>query len=317
MLNDIFFLIAGFGLLIKGADWLVGGSSSLAKRYRVSELAIGLTLVAFGTSAPELIVNVIASIKKHDDVVMGNIIGSNIFNLMLILGVSGIISPILVQTKTVWKEIPFSFIVVVLLFFLANDKIFNSASPNRLSRIDGIILLVVFGFFMVYIYRNLKSDMAESTDIREFNLAKCIFLISIGALSLVFGGKIVVNRAVSIAHEVHMSEKFIALTIVSAGTSLPELAASSVAAFKKKSDLAIGNVIGSNIFNILLILGSSALVSPIQYNIAFNTDMGILAFTTVLLFIAMFTGVKKKLDRWEAFILLVFFCLFVYYLLNQ
>lgn len=307
MINEVLLLLAGFALLIKGADWLVDGASSVAKRHQISELTIGLTLVAFGTSSPELIINTVGSVYGLSDVVTGNVIGSNIFNLMLILGLSGIITPIMVQTKTVWKEIPFSLFAVLILFFLLNDKLFHISEKSMLSRLDGGILILFFILFLVYIYRNLRSDRAESIEVREFILSKSLFLIGIGLIALIAGGRIVVRNAVDIAHAFHLSEKFIGLTIISAGTSLPELATSVVAAFKKKSDMAIGNVIGSNIFNIFLVLGTSAVIRPISFNVSFNVDLAILSFTTIILFIAMFTGVRKKLDRWEAIILFLFF----------
>ncbi|MBN2350809.1 MAG: calcium/sodium antiporter [Bacteroidales bacterium] len=308
MIINILLLITGFALVIKGADFLVDGASSLAKRFKVSELAIGLTVVAFGTSAPELVVNVIASYQHHDEVVFGNIIGSNIFNLLMILGISGIIYPIVVQVKTVWKEIPFSLAAALILLVLVNDSIFFSNKSNLLQRTDGIILLVFFLAFLVYVFYNMKEEPLQNlNDIKVMSGLRTTIYILLGLAGLIFGGRMVVTYAVKIATLLSVSEKLIGLTIVSVGTSLPELATSAVAAYKKRSDLAMGNIIGSNIFNIFLILGVSALISPVKFNTVLNTDIYVLILSTLFLFLAMFTGVRKKLDRWEAALMLLFF----------
>lgn len=314
MLLNILFLVLGFFVLVLGADWLVNGASSLAKRFNISELVIGLTIVAFGTSAPELVVNLIASSQKLDDVVLGNVIGSNIFNLLLILGVSGVILPIVVQTKTVWREIPFSLFIGILVLALA--LLFAPAGQMAVSRFEGVGLLVFFGVFMVYIFQNLKSEgLPDDQMIQEKPLAKTMLFIVVGLAGLIIGGRLVVNNAVEIARFFDLSEKLIGLTIVSIGTSLPELATSVAAALRKKADLAIGNVIGSNIFNMTLILGLSALVDPIDYSLSFNTDLFIFIGATLFLFVAMFTGQKQKLDRWEAGVLLVIFVAYMAFLI--
>lgn len=286
----ILLLVLGFVILIKGADWLVKGSVSLAKHYKVSELAIGLTIVAFGTSAPELVVNIISSIKGLNDVTMGNIVGSNLFNLMLILGFAGIIYPLIVQVKTIWNEIPFSLLAAIVLLVLANYT-FNEGGIPSLNRLDGVILLVFFIIFMIYIFVNLRSK-EESVDAGYKILKPSIsfVLILIGLVSLILGSRLVVDNAVKIAQLFGASEKLIGITIISAGTSLPELVTSVVAAFRKKSDIAIGNIIGSNIFNIFFILGISSLITPIKYNSSFNFDILLLIITTTLLFAFMFSG---------------------------
>ena len=315
MIIDILLLVTGFALVIKGADLLVDGASSLAKRLKVSELAIGLTVVAFGTSAPELVVNIIASFQHHDEVVFGNIIGSNIFNLLMILGISGIIYPITVQVKTVWKEIPFSMFAAVLLLILVNDS-FLFDSSDALRRTDGIILLVFFLVFLIYVFLDMRGEHTENQgEIKVFPPARTVLYVILGFTGLIFGGRLVVTHAVSIAKQLSVSEKLIGLTIVSVGTSLPELATSAVAAYKRRSDLAMGNIIGSNIFNICLILGISALVSPVKFNPLLNTDIFVLLVATLFLFVAMFTGKRKKLDRWEAALLLVFFAGYMVFLI--
>lgn len=309
-------LIVGFAVLIKGADWLVDGASALAKKYNISNLAIGLTVVAFGTSAPELVVNVIAAAQNHKDIVFGNIIGSNNFNLFVILAISGIISPLVVQSSTVWKEIPLSFFAALLLFFLAND--FLLSGHHGLSRWDGVVLLSMFAAFLFYVYKQLRHDPSPQTTPKfNYNSLKIWVFIILGFSMLVLGGRLVVTNAVEIASLMGVSETIIGLTVVAVGTSLPELATSVVAATKKNNDIAIGNIIGSNIFNIFLILGISSLVRPLEYNIAFNRDLYLLAFGTIFLFMAMFLGKKKKLDRWEAIILLTTYIGYTIYLVTN
>jgi cation:H+ antiporter len=310
MIIQILLLILGLGMLIKGADWLVEGASSLAKKFNVSDLAIGLTVVAFGTSAPELVVNSFASFHDHHDIVLGNVIGSNNFNLFVILGIAGIITPLVVQSGTVWKEIPFSFFALFLLFFLAND--FFSEGSRTITRIDGVILLVMFVTFLYYVFNQLKRDPVK-TDIgqKQFTAGKIWFFILAGLAGLVIGGRLAVDNAVKMAITFGMSEKIIGLTIISAGTSLPELATSVVAAIKKNNDIAVGNIIGSNIFNIFLILGVSSLIHPIDFNNQFNTDIYLMSAGTILLFVAMFTGKKKKLDRWEAVVLFLIYTVYI------
>jgi len=304
MLANSLLLILGLAVLIKGADWMVSGASALAKKYHVSDLVIGLTIVAFGTSAPELVVNVIASSQNFNDIVLGNVLGSNMANLFLILGITGIIYPLVVQSSTTWKEIPISLMAVVLLFLLANN-FFMYENPV-ISRLDGLFLLLMFGLFLFYVYRLSKSDTAsKEVVVSEMSLFKMIAFIVIGLAGLVLGGRLVVNNAVEIATILGLSEKIIGFTIVAIGTSLPELATSVVAAIRKNTNIAVGNIIGSNIFNIFLVISTSAVVSPVIFNPVFNTDIYLLAGGTVFLFIAMFTGGKKKLDRWEAVILLL------------
>lgn len=300
-------IILGFVLLIKGADWMVNGASALAKKYNVSDLVVGLTVVAFGTSAPELVVNTIASIDGHSDIVFGNVIGSNSFNLFVILGIVGLISPIVVQSSTIWKEIPISIIAIVVMYLLANNVIYGS-DLKLISRVDGIILGICFVAFIWYIFNQMKNNKDEiDLTVVVFSTTKIILLITAGLVGLVLGGKIVVDNAIEVAASLGVSQKVIGLTIVAAGTSLPELVTSLVAAIKKKSDIAIGNVVGSNIFNVFLILAVSAGVRPIVYNPAFNAEIYLLLGGSIFLMAAMFTGTKKKLDRWEAGLLLVVF----------
>ncbi len=308
-------IILGFTSLIFGANWLVDGASSLAKKKNVSDLVIGLTIVAFGTSAPELVVNAVASFNGFSDIVFGNIIGSNNFNLFIILGIAGLIYPITVQSSTAWKEIPISLIVAVLFFVLANDFFINQKA--EVSRIDGVILLVVFICFIYYIFTQLKQEKSEVIAYEVKSSYKIWALILIGMAGLIIGGKLVVDNSIKIATELRVSQKIIGLTIIAAGTSLPELVTSIVAALKKNSDIAIGNVIGSNIFNVLLILSISSILSPIKYSTNFNQDLLILIGGTVFLIISMFTGKRKKIDRWESLILISFYLIYTAYLVSK
>lgn len=316
MITQILLLALGLVLLITGANGLVDGASALAKKFNVSDLAIGLTIVAFGTSAPELVVNVFASYQEHQDIVFGNVIGSNNFNLFIILGITGLITPIVVQSSTIWKEIPISFLGIVLVYLLTHH--FLGGDSNTLTRVDGFLLLLLFGLFLYYVYKQLKSDPVEiEVKVNNYSNLKIWCYVIFGLAGLVIGGRLLVTTAVDLATTFGMSEKLIGLTIVAAGTSLPELATSVVAALKKNSDIAVGNIIGSNIFNLFFILATSAVIKPIAYDTVFDLDMYILAGGTLLVFIAMFTGKKKKLDRWEAAILLVGYLGYMAYIIQK
>lgn len=312
-------LTTGLVVLIFGANFLVEGASALAKKFNVSDLAIGLTIVAFGTSAPELVVNTIAAFNGFDDIVFGNVIGSNNFNLFIILGITGLITPLAVQSSTAWKEIPISLLAVIVLFLLVNEIIIFPDVPAELLRWEGSILLVFFTGFLFYVYKQLKSDNAleEELTVKKPSNIKMGFLIAGGLGGLILGGQLVVNNAIEIAENLGISEKIIGLTVVAAGTSLPELATSVVAAFKKNADIAVGNIVGSNIFNIFLILGAAAVIDPVSFTTSFNTDLYILAGGTIFLLLAMLTGKKHKLDRWEAAILLISYLAYTIYLVNQ
>lgn len=310
-------LVAGFVVLIKGADLLVGGASSIAKSYGVSNLAIGLTVVACGTSAPELLVSLLSAISGRSDASFGNVVGSNNFNLLMILGLSGVIAPLVVQRNTVRYEIPLSLFAAIILFFMVNDSLLGGEDEvNHLSRTDSLILLGLFGIFLYYIYRTMRdgADMEEGEAISMYSKPKAVAYIVVGLVMLIGGGKLVVDNAVTIAEAYGLSERLIGLTILAVGTSLPELATSLVAAYKKNTDIAIGNVVGSNIFNILLILGLTGTLQPIPYNTALNFDMQVLMGGTVLLIIFMFTLHTRKLDRWEAFLMLCAYIVYTVYL---
>ena len=322
MLYPILLLLVGFAILIKGADFLVNGASSAAKKNGISNLAIGLTVVAFGTSMPELIVSLLSALDGKNDASFGNVIGSNNFNLLFILGIAGIIYPLVVQRNTVKYEVPLSLLAALVLFVLVNDSMLwgDTSTPSPyggiLSRIDGIILLVFFIGFLVYIYRTMRltADLGEGEPIKLYSTPMAVGMIIVGLAMLIGGGELVVDNALEIAHHFGLSEKLIGLTILAAGTSLPELATSCVAAYRKNTDIAIGNVVGSNIFNIFFILGITAFVNPIAYNPAMNFDLQVLMGSTVLLMVFMFTLNTRKLDRWEAIIMLSAYFAYTIYL---
>jgi cation:H+ antiporter len=315
MILSSILIIIGFASLIFGANWLVDGASSLAKKNNISDLVIGLTIVAFGTSAPELVVNFVASFNGLSDIVLGNIIGSNNFNLFIILGVAGLIYPITVQSSTAWKEIPISLLATILLFVFANDFFIHENS--EVSRLDGILLFICFLFFLYYVFSQLKQEKVDVVAYKQKSNYKIWGFIIVGIAGLIIGGKLVVDNSIEIATELGVSQKIIGLTIIAAGTSLPELVTSLVAALKKNSDIAIGNVVGSNIFNVLLVLSVSSFINPIEFNLNFNQDLFLLMGGTVFLIIAMFSGKRKKLDRWEAFVLVAFYLIYTIYLVSK
>ena len=315
MVLDITFLLLGFVLLIIGANWLIDGSSSLARKFKISDLAIGLTVVALGTSTPELVVNIFAAVEGHHDIVFGNILGSNNFNLFVILGIAGLITPLVVKSSTVWKEIPISFAAILIMFLMANGFFLSVAKV--VSRIEGLILLSLLIFFLFYVFRQVKTDVEIHRDFKEISIPRIIALIAFGLGGLIAGGRLVVVNAVDLATDMGVSEKIIGLTIVAAGTSLPELVTSVIAGLKKNNDIAIGNIIGSNIFNIFLILGLSSVIRPQEFNTAFNSDILMVAFGTLFLFVAMFAGKRHRLDRWEAGILLLIYIGYTLFLIKK
>jgi cation:H+ antiporter len=313
MFLEIFLLILGFVLLIKGADFFVDGASALAVRLAISQIVIGLTIVAFGTSAPELVINIFAAFSGKSDISFGNIIGSNIVNFLLILGIAGLIKPLHTQKNTVWREIPFALLAVMVLLAMCNDMIFDNNS-NLLSRSDAIVLLLFFVIFLTYSFTISRIEIRDKVDIKELSTYKIAVYLILGISGLIFGGQMVISNAVKLATALGLSDKLIGLTFIAIGTSLPELFTSAVAAYKNKSDIAIGNIIGSNIFNIFFILGTSALISPLPFPTVMNLDLGVLLLASILLFLTMFTGKKRILDRWESIIFLAIYVIYTGYL---
>ncbi len=312
MILNLILLVIGFLLLIKGADFLIDGAVSLAKKFHTSEIAIGLTIVAFGTSAPELIVNIVSTIRNQPEICYGNVVGSNMFNTLVVLGIAGIIMPLPLQKATVRKEIPLVFLGTILVILLSNNF---WTGGEILSRWDGIILIICLIFFILYVLRIPRQ--IHSSEYAAMSVLKTVVFLIGGILGLFLGGELVVKNAVDIALRFHVSKEFIALTIVALGTSLPELVTSLIALRKKSSDIAVGNVIGSNLFNIFLVLGASAIIKPITFNPALNMDLAILAVITMILFLLVIVGKVNHLNKYEASILLLCYVGYIYFLIQR
>ena len=297
MFVHILFIILGFVLLIKGADFLVDGASSIAKRFHIPEIVIGLTIVSIGTSMPELFVSTTSALNNSADMAIGNIIGSNICNLLLILGISAAISPVNFQKDTVRIEIPMCFLCTVVFMLLCNIG-------GALTLVDAIILMVLFVAFIcytIYVAKKGISASEENTEeeapAKKSSIWKDIALVAIGIAALKFGGDFTVDHAAAVATELGVSEKVIGLTVLAIGTSLPELVTSVVAAIKGNDDIAIGNIIGSNLFNMLMIIGVTSLITPLAYNFSYNLELGILLGAMVLLEVFALTKPKNKMTR--------------------
>lgn len=299
MLN-LFLSLLGFIPLIFGSSWLVDGAAAIARRKNISNLIIGLTIVAFGTSSPELIVNVLSAVSGNTGLSFGNAIGSNIINILVILGISAIIFPVVVKSSTIWIEIPLCFLSALVIFIMANDVLLDGKQVSILSRTDGILLIAFFAVFMYYSFFSMKKDNAEhDVVVVEHSPKKSIILVIAGMILLAVGGQVIVHFASLFATDYGISERIVGLTIISFGTSLPELTTSIVAAFKKNADISIGNIIGSNIFNTFLILGISSTISPISIEWGANLDLLINILATLLVFIFVFTRKGRMIDRME------------------
>lgn len=293
-------IFAGFFLLIKSADWLVSGASSIAKRLKVPDLVIGLTIVSFGTSMPELLVNVFASLSGNADIAIGNIVGSNISNTLLILGVTATITPLAVKQNTVMKEIPFSLLAAVVLLIMVNDRLIDHYGESVLSAGDGAVLLCFFLIFLYYTFGIRADDATDTFTEATTKVWIALSKIAISLVGLTIGGEITVRGASDTAALFGLSQALIGLTVVAIGTSLPELVTSVVAAMKGNADISIGNVVGSNIFNILWILGISAVIHPIPFSTAINADLVVVIACTIILFFFTHTGaLHKRLLFWQ------------------
>lgn len=317
MITYILFAL-GFVFLIKGADILVDGATSLAKRLGVSALVIGLTIVSFGTSAPELVVNLLASFSGSTDIAIGNVVGSNIVNILLILGLSACVYPLTVKRSTVWKEIPFALLAVTVLAVLASDTLINGMATSELSRGDGLVLASFFLIFLYYIFGLAKVEPAvvdEAESVALVSKTKAVSMVVVGIGGLVLGGKWIVDGAVALASGFGVSESLIGLTIVAVGTSLPEMATSVVAAYRRNVDIAVGNVIGSNIFNVFWILGLSATIAPLPFASALGIDLLVMLGATLVLFLALFVGKRHVLERWQGVGFVFLYVLYIVYLL--
>lgn len=309
MFLSVVLIIIGFVLLIVGADILVDGSSGIAKKFHIPEIIIGLTIVSIGTSMPELFVSITSALDGYSDMAIGNIIGSNLCNLLLILGLSATIKPVVFKKETRLYEIPMCLLVTIVLMYFCN-------SQGGISRLEAVILLVLFCAFIGYtIYMGRKESKKEIVEIqteeKKNSILKNIVFVLLGIFSLKFGGDLVVDNAVNVARYFNWSEKLISLTILAVGTSLPELVTSVTAAVKGNSDIAIGNIIGSNIFNILLIIGVSAFITPITYNFSYNFDFSVLIASSIILAIFPFIPPKDKMSRFNG---IVYLFIYVAYL---
>lgn len=302
-----------FVLLIKWADFLVDGSSALAKKLSISDLVIWLTIVAFGTSAPELVVNIISSFSWNSWLVMGNILWSNIANILLILWISAIVYPLVITKRTTFLELPFSIFAILLLGFVVNDWYFLGTTIFTVSRIDGLVLLLFFGLFMGYIYyiTKKKPEVSLEAKVESMSMVKMVVYIIVWLIGLAVWGEWIVNGAVKISEAFWISQSVIWLTIVALWTSLPELTTSVVAVMKKKSDIAIWNVVWSNIFNILWVLWISAFISPISPNIHTNRDILFTLLVSVLLFICILFGKKFVLQRYQWWIMVLLYIVYM------
>lgn len=297
-------LLIGFILLIKSADYFVVGASSTAKALNIPTIIIGLTIVAFGTSAPEAAVSISAAMKGQNDIAIANVVGSNIFNILFVLGISAIIAPVKVQKTTIIKEFPFALLASLVLLILSHDIKFQGYNENALTRSDGLMLFALFSIFMYYLLEMALSSK-EEMDVEQGSsrdpIAKSILLSIGGIIGIIIGGNLVVDSATNIAIDLGMSENLVGLTIVSIGTSLPELVTSVVAARKGESDIAMGNIIGSNIFNILFVLGASSIIHTIHVQPIVFVDMIIMLIVTGITYV--FAISKKQVNRFEGIIL--------------
>ncbi|MBO4842769.1 MAG: calcium/sodium antiporter [Bacteroidales bacterium] len=319
MTVEILLLLAGLVLVLVGAEAIVDGASALARRWGISEFIIGLTIVAIGTSAPEMVVSFISAAEKNSDMAVGNIIGSNIFNTALILGLSAIIAPVAITRGNLRRDIPVNIGITALLILLGLKKTIFGIGENGLSRVEGIVFLALFAWYMITSFVHDKDNLVEeeeeeASDAKPKKLAAAILYLVAGILALVYGGRLFVNHAQTIAEMAGLSDKFIAITVLAAGTSLPELATSCIAAAKGKGRLALGNVLGSNTFNILLILGGSAVIHPLNMdNISF-IDYTAVFMCALSLVLFSWTGMRNRIDRLEGVVLVLLQVLYFAYL---
>ena len=317
---DILILIAGLALILLGANYLVDGASAIAKRFGISDFIIGMTIVGIGTSTPEMVVSFLSAAQGNADIAVGNIVGSNLFNVLMILGVTALVTPLPLTSNNIKKDIPFALLAALTLAFAGNDILFDGAASNIVSRTDGLMLLSLFAVFMAY---TIYSSQGAGTELPQAGVSsengaveaqdkpKPIWLSLImvvgGLAGLVYGGDLFVASASAIAKMLGVSDAVIAVTIMAGGTSLPELASCIVAAVKKNTDLALGNVIGSNVSNIFLILGGSAIIHPLGMNNIGQMDLGFLILSSILLFITAFTFKKRSLDRVEGLLFILIY----------
>lgn len=310
-------LIGGLLLILFGANYLVNGSSDIARRFGISEFVIGLTIVGIGTSAPEMVVSFMSAVKGNADMAIGNVVGSNIFNTFMILGFTALISPLAITKENIRRDIPVNIAASVILILLGMSGTIFGIGSNMLGRFDAVILLAFFAWYMATSFKTTQMDESDEAETPVRTTWLSIAYIVAGLAGLIFGGRVFVDSATELAKIFGVSDKFIAITVLAGGTSMPELATCIVAALKGKGQLALGNILGSNVFNILLILGGSALITPLSFTGMSNIDLGVLLIGSVFLLLSAYLFRKNKLDRIEAVILLLIEAAYMWYLIQN
>lgn len=311
----ILLLLAGLGLIVLGADWLVDGASAIARKAGVSEFVIGLTIVGFGTSCPELVVSLTGAIQGNADIAIGNVVGSNIFNILFILGVTSLILPVSMTMANRKRDIPITLAVSLLLVVCGMSRsLLGIGESDMLSRTEGIIFLLIFAAYLFYCFKFDSKEQTGQDCPRKLKTVTAVLLVVAGLAGLIFGGDLFVKMATELARSIGVSDKFIAVTVLAGGTSLPELATSIVAASKHRDQLALGNILGSNVFNILLILGCSSVITPLSFAGMCLVDAAVLILSSALLLLWAFTGKKCRIDRWEGAIMLLVFAAYYFFL---
>lgn len=311
---NLILLLVGLGLVVLGADWLVNGASSIARRAGISEFVIGLTIVGFGTSCPELVVSLTGAIEGNSDISVGNVVGSNIFNALFILGLTALVLPVSMTDKNRRIDIPITLVVTILLVVLG---ITGSMSGPVISRWEGVVMLLVFSVYLFYCFKSDSKDELSETQQATLSFPKAIALTLTGLAGLIFGGDLFVDSATALARQIGVSDKFIAVTILAGGTSLPELATSLTAAIKGKEQLALGNILGSNVFNAMLILGLSSIITPLSFASMTIVDIAALILSSVLLLIWAYTGRRNRIDRWEGTAMLLCYVAYNVFLFSR
>ena len=317
---DILLLIVGLGLILAGANFLTDGSAAVALRFRVPEFVVGLTIVAVGTSTPELVVSVLSAIAKNSSMAIGNVVGSNLFNVFVILGICALIAPIALTRQNIRRDIPFGLAASLLLLLMASDRLFRPHAADTIGRLDGIVMLVLYIGLLIYTVREARKEIreepAQKKTVKQKSMWIVVPMILGGLAALVGGGELFLRSATHIARTLGISESVIAITLVAGGTSLPELASSIVSLLKGKAEMALGNVIGSNIANILLILGISATIHPLSMGGITTLDLVMVVLSSLLLFITAFTFRRKTIDRWEGGLFLAIYIAYIWYLIK-
>ena len=316
MILQILLLLLGLMMVVGGANFLVEGSSSAARKFGVSEFVIGLTIVGFGTSLPELVVSVTGALAGNSDIAIGNVVGSNIFNVLFILALSSIFRPIDISRNNFYRDIPITILVTFILIVAGMSfTFFGLGAEDGLSRLEGGVFVGLFLLYVIYSFSTDKKDAEqENPEKQPMPLWQAILMIVVGLVGLIFGGRFFVNSAVEIARFAGVSDKFIAITVLAMGTSLPELATSIVAIAKKRGQMALGNILGSNVFNILLILGTSALISPMSFARINFVDIAALGLSAILIWTSVYTGKRNKIDRFDGILMLLAFAAYMVWL---